>query len=59
MTFMGLAVYFKAHVPAFSTTRKEFAQVLSVAGGKHAPLTWTPAQIAAFEKLKSDIYYLK
>lgn len=56
MTFMGLAVYFKAHVRDFSTTRKEFAQVLSVAGSKHAKLTWTAPQIAAWEKLKLDIF---
>jgi len=56
MTFMGLAVYFKAHVPDFSTTRKEFAQVLSVAGSKHAKLTWTTQQVAAWEKLKLDIF---
>ena len=56
MTFMGLAVYFKAHVPNFSTTRKEFAQVLSVSGSKHAKLTWTAQQISAWEQLKLDVF---
>ena len=56
ITFMGLAVYFKAHVPDVSTTRKEFAQVLSVAGSRHTKLTWTAQQILAWEKLKLDVF---
>ena len=56
MSFVGLAVYFKNHVPNFSITRKEFSSVMDSPGGKHALISWNPAQIAAWQQLKNDIF---
>ena len=56
MSFIGLAVYFKNHVPNFSITRKEFSDVMNSPGGKHAKISWTPQQIDAWNTLKNDIF---
>jgi hypothetical protein len=56
MSFIGLAVYFKNHVPNFSITRKEFSSVMDSPGGKQSQISWAPAQIAAFQQLKDDIF---
>jgi hypothetical protein len=56
MSFLGLAVYFKNHIKDFSITRKAFYTLLKEAKSKKTQLTWNPTQLAAFEKLKNDIY---